>query len=194
MTSPELMQHQVQRWLDSQQTKAGASVVNTVFLKKEIVKLKEQEDRYNKAYGGGAFTIERLKDYTVPVREKITLYESQIFKAEQAQREMQSISLPETYEVAAFAKTASAALRDLNFETRKAIVGSVVERVVGTREKLQIHGFIPVTSETNVNVFTNDRYDGGTPRHEHRRKNKPTIPFFIQIDTNPQMEGDIKNN
>jgi site-specific DNA recombinase len=181
MTSPELMQNQVQRWMNSRQIKADSSGMDSEFLKKEITKLKDQEDRYNKAYGGGIFNMEQLKEYTVPVREKIALYESQILQAEQQQRELQSIPLPDANEVEAFAKTTSAILHDLNFVTKKGIVSNVVERVVGTRAKLQIYGFIPVTAETNVNVFTNDRHRLDTPRHISNEKCSKLIPFQIEV-------------
>ena len=193
MTSPELMQNQVERWLNSQRTKIDSSGVDTQLLKKEITKLKEQEDRYNKAYGGGAFTVEQLKEYTIPVREKVVLYESQILKAEQEERELQSAPLPDEQQMAAFAKESSKALCGLNFTARKAIVSNVVERVVGTREKLQIYGFIPVTSETNVNVFTSDRHRWDTPRHDSDANNHKLIPFRFEIDTSLLAVNYINN-
>ena len=76
MTSTELMQDQIQQWMNSQRDNAGSSEVDTSHLKKEVAKLKEQQDRYNRAYGSGVFTIEQLKEYTVAVREKVALYES----------------------------------------------------------------------------------------------------------------------
>jgi site-specific DNA recombinase len=183
MTSPELMQNQVQRWMSSQQDKVAASGVDTSFLKKEIIKLKDQVDRYNKAYGGGIFTMEQLKEYTVPVSEQITLHESQILKTEQEDRELGATPLPDESEIAMFAKESSEAIQDLNFTARKAIVGNVVERVVGTREKLQVYGFIPVTTKSNVNVFTSDRHRQNTPRYGFNEENQRQIPFQFEIDT-----------
>ena len=182
MTTPELMRNQVERWMNSRHDKVDSSEVDISFLKSEIIKLKEQEDRYNKAYGGGAFTVEQLKEYTIPVREKIAMHESQILKADQEQRELQTITLPGADEITAFAKKASAVLHNLNFATKKAIVGNVVERVVGSRERLLIHGFIPVISETNVNVFTNDRHRQCIPRHDFDECSPKLIPFCVEVD------------
>jgi site-specific DNA recombinase len=164
MTSPALMQNEIRHWRESQDKKIDSSGVDVLFLKKEIAKLKTQFDRYNQAYGSGVFTIEQLKEYTVPIREKIALHESQIFKSAQAERELQTTPLPDEKEVAIFASEASRAVTGLDFKAKKAVIANVVERVVGTREKLQIYGFIPVTSETNVNVFSNDRYRRFTKR------------------------------
>ncbi len=193
MTSPQLMQVQVKRWMNAQPGKVNLAGVDIAFLKKEINKLKEQEDRYNKAYGSGVFTVEQLKEYTIPIRDQISSYESQIFKAEQEQLELQTIPLPSADEIAAFAKHSSTTLRDLDFVTKKGIVGNVVERVVGTRERLQIHGFIPVTAETNVNVCTNDRHRQCIPRHGSDEGSPKLIPFCLELNTPLLMAKHIQN-
>src|SRR5665213_990358 len=183
MTSPGLMQHEIRHWRESQDKKIDSSGVDVLFLKKEIARLKDQSDRYNQAYGSGVFTIEQLKEYSVPIREKIALYESQILKSEQAERELQTTPLPDENEVSTFAREAARALQNLDFRAKKAVIGNVVERVVGTREKLQVYGFIPVTSETNVKVFTNDRHSRGIPRHDFGENHRKLIPFRFEIDT-----------
>jgi site-specific DNA recombinase len=182
MTSPELMQNEIRHWRESQDKQVDTSGVDVLFLKKEIAKFKAQFDRYNQAYGSGVFTIEQLKEYIVPIREKIALYESQILKSEQVERELQATPLPDEKEVAIFAREASRAIKGLDFMAKKAVIANVVERVVGTKDKLQIYGFIPVTAETNVNVFTNDRHRQCTPRHNILERNCPKrIPFQFEI-------------
>jgi site-specific DNA recombinase len=179
MTSPELLKSQIHRWMNSQHTKIDSSGVDTEFVRKEIAKLKDQEDRYNKAYGGGLFTVEQLKEYVVPVRDKVASYESQLLKSEQEERDLQSTPLPDEREVEAFAKEASEVLPNLKFEAKKGIVMNVVEKVVGTSEKLQIYGFIPVT---NVNVCTNDRHRRDTPRHGSDENGPKLIPFRFDVN------------
>jgi site-specific DNA recombinase len=193
MTSPELMQNQIQRWMNSQRDKVDSSGVDALFLKKEIAKLKDQEDRYNQAYGSGVFTIEQLKEYTVPVRGKVVLYESQILKSEQEKQELQTTPLPDEKEVAAFAKEASEAIQGLDFKAKKGIVTSVIERVVGTRDKLQVYGFIPVTTKTNVNVFTSDRHRQCIPRHGFDEDSAKLIPFCLEVTLPPPMFGRSSN-
>ena len=182
MTSTELMQKEIQRWQESQDKKIDSSGVDVLFLKKEIAKLKDQADRYNKAYGSGVFTIDQLKEYSVPIWEKIALHESQIFKSEQAERELKTFQLPDEKEVTVFAREASGALQNLEFKAKKAIIGNVVARVVGTKKKLQVYGFIPVTSETYVNVLPNDRYRQDTPRHSFDQYRPKNIPFHFEVN------------
>jgi site-specific DNA recombinase len=191
MTSPELLKSQIQRWRNSQHAKTDSSGVDTEFVRKEISKLKDQEERYNKAYGGGLFTVEQLKEYVVPVRNKVASYESQLLKSEQEKRDLQSTPLPDEREVEAFAKEASEVLPNLKFEAKKGIVMNVVEKVVGTSEKLQIYGFIPVT---NVNVCTDDRLRRDIPRHEFVENNKGNIPFYFEVVIPSKMVGNIQNN
>jgi site-specific DNA recombinase len=193
ITSPERMQNEIRHWRKSQDKKIDSSGVDVLFLKKEIAKLKAQSDRYNQAYGSGVFTIEQLKEYTVPIREKMALYESQILKSEQAERELQTVPLPDEKEVAIFAREASGALKGLDFKAKKAVIANVVERVVGTKDKLQIYGFIPVTSETNVNVFTNDRHRQCTPRHDLDGNCLKRIPFHFEIVISPSIVNPANN-
>ena len=145
MKSPYLMQHQVERWLDNTKNRTEISLVDIEGMKKEINSLKEKEDRYNKAYADGVFTLEKLKEYVAPVLEKARSLEHQIIQAKQDQAEIKT-SRPTEYEVEEFAKEAIEKLKDLNFKSKRAIVMSVVEKVVSTQEKLQINGYIPIKS------------------------------------------------
>jgi hypothetical protein len=92
-----------------------------------------------------------------------------------------------------FASEASKAIQDLDFTAKKAIITNVVERVVGTREKLQVYGFIPVTTEKNVNVFTNDRYRQDTPRHGFDENCQKLIPFHFEINIPLQTVRHLQN-
>ena len=53
------------------------------------------------------------------------------------------------------------ALKDLKFEAKQGIVRTIVDRVVGKENQLQVYGYIPVT---NINVFTSYRYRRSSKR------------------------------
>jgi len=183
MTSRELMQLHAQRWIQGQGNKARALATDIPQVQAEIGRLKEQEDRYNRAYGAGLFSIEQLKEYTVQVREKVGMYESQISKADQHRRELESGALPDLNEIEAFAEESARMLPHMDYKERKAVIGSVVERVVGSRESLKIYGLLPVATKSDVKLCINDRHGVDTPRHFS--KEAKMIPFEIQIDTAP---------
>lgn len=179
MTSPDLMQQQIQRWMSSQDSQVGSAGADCQFVRAEIARLKEQEDRYNKAYGSGLLTLEQLREYTLPVRDKRAMYEAQLLQSERDERELRTAPVPDAKALTVFAKEATEVLQNLNFETKRSIVRRVVEKVVGTREKLQIHGFIPVT---NVNVFTNNRHRQVIPRFNFADTSARGLPFKLEVN------------
>ena len=157
MTSPELLTKKVERWFENKRKGTPMSTFNLPEIEKQVVKLKEQEDRYTKAYGAGVITIEKLKEYTTPIKEKIYSYESQINKAKLETVQTNGLVMPKLSEIEAFTQKTLRALNNnnLNFNAKKAIIRGIIEKVVGTREELQVYGYIPI--ESNINVFTINR-------------------------------------
>lgn len=155
MSSPDLLLKQVERWFNNKKTGNKTSTINIQEAKKEIAKLKDQENRYTKAYGAGVFSIDQLREYLNPLKEKILLFNNQISKANLENEQTDENELPKIDKLKDFADKASLALIDLNFNAKKAIINNVIDKVVGTRENLQVYGYIPLTS--NINVFTKYR-------------------------------------
>jgi site-specific DNA recombinase len=168
MTSPELMQSQVKRWLDNTQNRVSISATDINSLKKEIESQKEKDNRYNMAYADGVFTLEKLKEYTSPIIDKIRSLEMQIAQARQDQEQIKSV-YPSEHEIEEFAKEATKQLKNLKFKSKKAIVMNVVNKVVSTQEKLLVSGYIPI----NQNVTLCSSY-------RHRRSAKRRKIYFIQ--------------
>lgn len=165
MSSPDLLVKQIERWKSNQKKGICTSTINTEETKKEISKLKDQESRYTKAYGTGVLTIDQLKEYLAPVKEKMFSFENQIAKAELESQQGGIKTFPELNQIEAFTQKTSKALSgNLSFDSKKAIIRNVIDRVVGTRENLQVYGYIPV--ESNINVFTINRNRRFTKRRE----------------------------
>ena len=154
MSSPELLAQQVERWFKSRNTKAKVELVDVESSKKEISKLKEQVERYNKGYGAGVFTLEQLKSYIDPIREKINQLKTQIANAASEANQVQ-LKLPSKQDMEAFALKAKETLQDLNFAAKRAIILNTVESIVGNRNNLQVIGFIPINQ--NVAFKLNHR-------------------------------------
>lgn len=156
MMSPELMQKQAKLWLDSTQNRTRISVADIEGMKGEIESMKEKEDRYNKAYADGVFTLEKLKEYTAPLIEKARSLDYQILQAQQDQEQIKSI-YPSDHEIEEFAKEATEKLKDLNFMSKKAIVMGVVKKVVATQGKLQINGYLPINQNGTLCSINRNR-------------------------------------
>jgi len=185
MSSPELMSKQVSRWMKSRKDKAKASVGDIGSLEKEITKLKKEEDRYNKAYGSGLFGIEKLKEYTSDLKERITSLESQIGKNKQESKEIDSSSIPTQKEIEKFSRESVEVLKSLSFNLKREIVINIIDRVVGNRERLKVYGYIPVTTK-NVAFKTKHRNSLGSTNH-YLDKGQG-IPFELKVKLPPRQK------
>jgi hypothetical protein len=151
------MVQQVERWLKNKRNaQPNLSVINVDATRKEIDSLKQRVDRYTHAYSKGVFTVEELQTNILPLKEKITLFENQITKAETEKERSGGLQLPKKTEINAFSRKAQKSLLDLNFTAKKAIVSTILEKVVGTKEELHVYGHIPITQ--NVEYFPSHRY------------------------------------
>jgi site-specific DNA recombinase len=157
MSSPELLGKQLQRWIERRQRKAERGDVDVTVMEKEIARVRSEEDRYNKAYGAGLLSIGQLREYTIPIREKITSLQAQIATVNVKTAVSAKINLPSQEQIQEFAAKATTMLRRLNFGAKRAIVRSVVERCVISRDELRIDGFIPLEN-SNVELCSDHRH------------------------------------
>ena len=82
----------------------------------------------------------------------------QLKQVNQAATQPSEDGLSKPEEIEAFAEQAVVALKNLNFEEKRAIVMNTVDKIVGTQKGLYVHGFIPVTN--HVEHQTSDRHRG----------------------------------
>ncbi|WP_210164014.1 hypothetical protein, partial [Bradyrhizobium japonicum] len=68
-------------------------------------------DRYNKAYGAGLFTVEQLREYTTPLREKLTSLKNTIASAQQQTNASYVTEMPSADEIKQFSDAAQTALQ-----------------------------------------------------------------------------------
>ena len=197
MSSPQLMTEQVERWYKKQENKFEYLEVDLKNIGKEIAKLKEQEDRYNKAYAGGLFTIEKLQEYTLPLKEQIKSCEIQISKSEQAKFQATTLAVASEEQIKAFVNEVIQTFHELRYEIKRTIIVNVIDKIVATPEMLQIYGAIPV-SEGNNSILCADDYgrQGAIsntsvlcPEYKYRQDSNNKIPndtkfvpFRIDID------------
>jgi site-specific DNA recombinase len=184
MTSPTLLLQQAERWLRSRKTQSADLIADIPRLEREIEKLKTEEERYNKAYGAGLFTMEQLTEYTIPVREKMSALELQILLARQQQTSAEVMVIPNQNEIQIFCTKVAEFLEDLNFQAKRDIILNVIEKVVGTPNQLQVYGYIPVTVNQNVAFKSNHRYGVNTIRHNDTANETKYIPIEFTIKLN----------
>ena len=158
ITSPDRMLAEMDRWRKNRKDKIKASDIDIDTIQKNITKLKEQVDRYNNAYGAGLFSLEKLKEYTIPRNKQKEELESQIRKVEQEESNINVATMPTENQVKIFSEEISETLENLSFEARQAIIRSTVGKIIGTQKQLQVSGSIPLSLYQNVVYKTNDRH------------------------------------
>ncbi|MBP9711539.1 MAG: recombinase family protein [Candidatus Pacebacteria bacterium] len=155
ISSPERLLEQAEVWLNLKNQTILGPTINIQETEREISKLKNQEDRYAKAYGAGAITLDQFKEYTIPIRDKISFLNVQISEITEDRKKEGGV-VPKLGDIEAFAQNAPEELKNLSFDEKKEIVRGIIDKAVGTREKLQVYGFVPIIS--NINVCTSYRY------------------------------------
>ncbi|MDP3948610.1 MAG: recombinase family protein [bacterium] len=158
MSSPELLTAQMNNWLKKRHNGRQNGGVAVEDMRKDILKLKEQEDRYNKAYGAGLFPIEKLREYAIPIRDRVAAIESQIAESETERRGINEAVLPKPHEVEVFCQENIRTLHGLNFEAKRVIVMDTVEKIIGSQQELKVSGYIPVENHVKLQtVHRNSR-------------------------------------
>jgi site-specific DNA recombinase len=180
MASRSLITKEIERW--SKEEDGPRDVVDIKAVQKELSKLKKEEDRYNRAYAEGIFSMEKLKEYLEPVRANIAKLEASLRETERKpQRRDEFLSmLSERVNVALEAPLVLA--ENLDFATKREIITRTIDQVVGDQEKIKVTGHIPLQTNvedystnnkgvlslifTNVELCTNDRNRRPAKRRE----------------------------
>jgi site-specific DNA recombinase len=201
MSSPELMLSQAERWIRSKQDKTLNSIGDEKVLENELASLSEQLGRHNRAYGAGLFTIEQLREYTQPIKDRIAAVELQSSKPDPSV--IKTPVQPQKEDLELFADEARKTLHNLSFSQKRAILLNTVDRIVGTPSELQIYGSIPI--ENHVELQTNHRDRQDVNQHNHvefktihrygqnadQYPKAPNVPFEFQIDLPPPRKDRV---
>lgn len=161
LSSPDQLYEQAERWILNRQQGEVKSIENIDELKNELSKLKKQEDRLNKAHGAGAFTLEQLIEYTTPIKKQISDIGGRIMALEERERSQGASTMPTKEQIKAFAQKAAEKLRNLNFEEKRAIIISIVGKVIGSQEQLSVAGHVALNLDFNYVTLYSERGNRG---------------------------------
>jgi site-specific DNA recombinase len=161
METPEKMREELKKWLTKKEANQdiipGPSVEQ---LSKEIEKLKKEAERYAKAYGAEAISLEQLKTFNGEIDEKISSLKGQILYVEQQKRQAREIILPSDEEIEEFCNEAKNVLNYYNFQEKQALVRDIVEKVTGNQKEALVEGCINLTQEHHVALCSISRNCG----------------------------------
>jgi site-specific DNA recombinase len=145
ITSPNLLMAQINKWIEDRKNKIQPLGVNVEAIEKDITRLDAQVERYNTAFGAGVISLEKLRGYVEPRNKQIEKLKAQIKEAKQEKICTDVATIPTEKEIKVFARAAIETLKDLSFEKKQVIIRSIIEKIIGTQQQLQVYGKIPLT-------------------------------------------------
>jgi len=159
--SPEKMREELKKWLHKKESnQATISGPSAEHLNKEIEKLKKEAERYAKAYGAEAISLEQLKTYNGEIDEKISALKGQIIYAEQQKRQAREIVLPSNEEINEFCNEAKNVLDLYKFQEKQTLIRDIVEKVTGNQKEVIIEGCINLNQDYHVALCSISRNSG----------------------------------
>jgi site-specific DNA recombinase len=185
MSSPKLLLEQAERWQRTRCAKTADDGSKLAEIRKELIILKDQVSRYDKAYGAGLFTLEQLKEYTEPIKAKVGTLEQKKLEIEREARNPESCAMPNQDQIGKFVQAARKTLGDLHFEQKRLIVLSTVEKIIATPQSLHVYGYVPVN--THVALRSNDRHRANTTQQNEA----PSVRFEFTIALPPPLRRGV---
>jgi len=147
----------------------------------EIRKLNEQIDRYNRAYGEGVFSIEQLREYVDPIRNRLVSLESDLRAANNHLLDVGETNFPSDEAIDLFASNFKKISKNLNFEQKREIVLNAVEKIVGNQSRLEIACNLILNQHVGYRTNHRNGWDN-TQKVENLGKR---IPFHFTIELPP---------
>lgn len=155
MSSPKLIEEQAIRYLNQLQ-KAPNHSNEVMTLTKQLESIKNEEQRYVKAYGSQLLGFNDFEQLVKELRAKKLSIEKQLqeFKLEQQQVRF---SMPQLSDLENFCKKALEILKSLDFEHKRAIIRELVDKIVGTQQEIVVYGYLPIVKENYVKFWSERR-------------------------------------
>ena len=160
MSSPDLLQEQLDQWVQERKGKSPSFGADAEIIKKDITKLEAQVKRYNTIFAEGLLSMTKLKESTEPTIKRIEKLREQIRKVEQEEKLIDVAALPAEEEIKLLSEEASQVFKDpdLNFEGKQTIIRNAVDKIIGTQKQLQVSGKISLTFLNYVKHQTDYRH------------------------------------
>lgn len=127
-------------------------------LRTQIKKQKEEEHRFNKAYGAGIYTLEKLRGIIDPIQKNLTIAEKRLNELELKKKHQLPFEMPDENAIDSLINTAKLELNNLSFSGKKDIIVRVIEKVEAKQGELTLTGYLPIPINNHVKLRSNHRY------------------------------------
>ncbi len=157
MTSPELITREAKNWINQRENVSEISSISVMDIEKQIGKLKKEEERYVKAYGAEAITLEQLKEHTVEIKDKVSGLRGQIIYLDQQKKQSQAVNLPSQDDLMSFCQKVKDMLDYLKFDTKQKVIRDMVEKITANQKELLVEGYLTINEDYYVEHETSYR-------------------------------------
>ncbi len=151
MSSPKLLNLQIQRWIGKKQVKSVASGDSAEQLKEEIEKIKKEEQRYIKAHGAEIISLDQLQEAMADLKTRRAILERQVGILESNKQSTDDVLVPSKDQIERFSEQAKLLLFDLSFIPKQRIIRKVVDTVISDQKIMRVRGYLPI-SEASLRV------------------------------------------
>lgn len=162
MSSPKLLNQQIQRWIGKKQVKSVASGDSAEQLKEEIEKIKKEEQRYIKAHGAEIISLDQLQEAMADLKTRRAVLERQVGILESQKQSTDDVLVPSKDQIERFSEQAKLLLFDLSFTPKQRIIRKVVDMVISDQKVMRVRGYLPIKEDQNVKFRSEGRDRGAS--------------------------------
>ncbi|OGY35678.1 MAG: hypothetical protein A3E36_00070 [Candidatus Andersenbacteria bacterium RIFCSPHIGHO2_12_FULL_45_11b] len=148
LANPSTLKAYARTWLESQSQRNHVAEAETERIQAKVKRIQEEEERYNKAYGAGAVTLEQLQSLKRETSALIKRYKTQISQIEAGKKLYGKIT---SAQVNALYKEAQSVLQSLNIADKKKVLRDSVDKIiVAGRKSVEVWIHLPTKKFTSV--------------------------------------------
>lgn len=157
MQSPEMMKAQIERYKTrSKNINTKGVTVDVDSVKKQIIKLKTQMERYNTLFTEDIITLDQMKEHHALLTSQIKQLDDSLTKNNLEQRLPTEILFPSYEEIKMFAKEAKKYRDSLSFVEKKGIIASTLDKTYSNQKSIDVYGSLNL-HEIYVKYFSRYR-------------------------------------
>ncbi len=117
-------------------------------LKKEIEKIKKEEQRYIKAFGAEIISMDQFKEAIGDLKMRRAVLEKQVGRLEVNNHDSDLVALPSDDQLNDFTESAALVLKNhLSFDKKQVIIRKVVDTIIAQQTRLVVRGYLPIREE-----------------------------------------------
>jgi site-specific DNA recombinase len=156
ITNEQILKAHIQKKIEYKNSQPQHNESDIKNIEVLLSKMKEQEDRYVKAYGMGLITIEQFQQNVLPLRKQIEQKQKEIIQLE-IKHEQPINDVVTENDIKSIAERFKSSLQNIPFVVKKKIIDKIIDRIEGDKEKLKVYATLSLNQNNYVTLCTEYR-------------------------------------